>query len=88
LAAFWFMLFGPVCFALGQIVNRAIERGDWRTVSIVGWYLLAIGIAGAAVMPVSGFWLVIAIAPLILRTARAETAQGVPNGGRRAVGAG
>jgi uncharacterized membrane protein len=85
LAAFWFMLFGPVCFALGQIVNRAIERGDWRTVSIVGWYLLAIGIAGAAVMPVSGFWLVIAIAPLILRTARRETRQQIPGAAIRSV---
>ena len=65
-AAFWFLLFSPVCFALGQIV----ERGDRRTRAIVGWNLLLIGGIGAAMMPVSGFWIVLAIAPLVLHAAR------------------
>ena len=69
-AAFWFLLFSPICVALGQIVDQALERGDRRTLRIVGGNLLGIGIVGAAIMPISGFWLVIAIAPLVLQAAR------------------
>ena len=69
-AAFWFLLFSPVCFALGQIVDHAAEQGDGKTLAIVGWHLLLIGVVGAAVMPISGFWVVIAIAPLVLHAAR------------------
>jgi hypothetical protein len=68
-AAFWFLLFSPICFALGQIVAHAIERNDARTLRLIGWYLLAMGVVGATVMPISGFWIVIVIAPLILRGA-------------------
>ena len=69
-AAFWFLLFSPVCFALGQIV----ERGDGPTRAIVGWNLLLIGVIGAVMMPVSGFWIVLAIAPLVLHAARRNDA--------------
>jgi hypothetical protein len=64
-AAFWFLLFSPVCYALGQIV----ERGDRRILAIVGWNLLLLGVVGAAMMPVSGFWILLALAPLVLRGA-------------------
>jgi|SRR5215470_4942715 len=69
-AAFWFLLFSPICYALGQIVDRAIERRDSRLLAIVGWHLLGVGVAGAALMPVSGFWLIIAIAPFVLHASR------------------
>ena len=69
-AAFWFLLFSPICFALGQIVERAVHQGDARLLAIVGWHLLGIGVVGAIIMPVSGFWIVIAIAPLVLTAAR------------------
>jgi hypothetical protein len=36
---------------------------------ILGWNLLAFGILGAAVMPVSGFWLLIAFTPLLFSVA-------------------
>ena len=68
-AAFWFLLFSPICLALAQIVSHAVARGDGRTLRIIGGYLLAMGVLGAAVMPISGFWILIAIAPLLLRTA-------------------
>jgi len=73
-AAFWFLLMSPLCVALGQVVDRAIERGDQGTLGIVGWNLLAIGVVGAAMMPLSGFWFVIAVAPLVLRAERRSNA--------------
>jgi uncharacterized protein DUF6463 len=69
-AAFWFLLFSPICVALGQLVNHAIARGDRRVLRILGGHLLAIAIVGAAIMPISGFWIVMAIAPLVLQAAR------------------
>ena len=70
LSAFWFLLFSPALFMLGQITNRAVERQDARTFRIVGGYLLGMGIVGVAALPISGFWIVIALASLILRIAR------------------
>ena len=70
-AAFWFLLFSPICFLLGQLVDHALERRDRWLCALVGWNLIVMGMVGALVMPVSGFWIVIAIAPLVLRAARA-----------------
>jgi uncharacterized membrane protein len=70
-AAFWFLLFGPVCVALGRIVAHAFARGDVRLLCLIARHLLAIGAIGAAIMPISGFWLVIAIAFLVFRAAAA-----------------
>lgn len=66
-AAFWFLLFGPICFLLGQLVKHAIEHGDRWLLTVVAWNLVAIGVVGALIMPVSGFWILIAIAPLVFR---------------------
>lgn len=68
--AFWFLLFGPACILLGQLVGHAITRGDRRTLTLIGWNLLAMGVGGALIMPISGFWILIALAPLILHQAR------------------
>ncbi len=73
-AAFWFLLFSPVCYALGQIV----EGGDRRILRIVGWNLVLLGIIGAAMIPVSGFWLLLAIGPLVLRAGRHSGALAAP----------
>jgi hypothetical protein len=70
-AAFWFLLFSPACFLLGQLVAHALDRNDRRTLALIGWNLLGMGIGGVLIMPVSGFWILIMLAPLILRAARA-----------------
>lgn len=67
--AFWFILFGPACFLLGQLVGHAFERSDRWVLSLIGWNLLAMGVGGVLVMPVSGFWILIVLAPLVLRAA-------------------
>ena len=70
-AAFWFLLFSPACYLLGQLVDHALERRDRWLCAVVGWNLIAMGMVGAIVMPVSGFWILIAIAPLVFRASRA-----------------
>lgn len=83
-AAFWFLLFSPACFLLGQLVNHANQHRDRWLFALVGWNLIAIGGVGALIMPVSGFWILIAIAPLVFRLAR-NTAAGAVPAGRTAV---
>lgn len=74
-AALWFLLFSPACFLLGQLVNHAIERRDQWLFAVVGWNLVAIGAVGALLAPVSGFWILIAIAPFVFKAARAAEAR-------------
>jgi hypothetical protein len=68
-AAFWFLLFGPVLVMTGRLADSAVRRGDAATAGMVARNLLGVGIAGAAAMPLSGFWLLIGISALMLRTA-------------------
>jgi hypothetical protein len=69
-AAFWFLLFSPICVLLGQMVAHAMDRGDRWLLTVIGWNLLGMGVVGALIMPLSGFWILIAIAPLVFRLAR------------------
>jgi hypothetical protein len=58
IAWFWFLITGFVLLALGDLARRLEARGMVLPASL-GWQMLAIGVGGAALMPVSGFWLVI-----------------------------
>jgi hypothetical protein len=69
-AAFWFLVFSATLILWGQLVAHAQARGDARVLAVVGWNMLAVGAIGALVMPVSGFWMVVALAPLVLRAGR------------------
>jgi hypothetical protein len=82
--AFWFLLFSPVCMVFGQLVDRAIARRDLSVLTLLGWYILGLGVVGAAALPISGFWILIAIGGLILRTGRGAkpSGAGVPAGQR------
>ncbi len=65
--AFWFLILSPMLVIVGLLVSRALETGDTRILAIVGWGLLGIGVVGAAGMPVSGFWILIALSvPLLM----------------------
>ena len=70
-AAFWFLFASPVTFLLGQLTSHALAQRDAYSVRVVGWNLLGMGVVGVSVMPISGFWLLLALAPLFLREARA-----------------
>ena len=69
-AAFWFLVFSAMLLLWGQLVAHASERADGRALALVGWNMLGVGVVGSLVMPISGFWSVIALAPLVLREGR------------------
>jgi len=86
IAVFWFLLFSPVLFLLGQITNRAVERREAHILKLIGWNLMGIGVLGSVVLPVSGNWILIALAATVLRAAsgaRKSAAQpaAAPDGG-------
>ncbi len=74
IAAFWFLLFSPVLFMLGQIINYAVSHRDASSLRLIGCYLVGIGIAGAAILPVSGNWLLLPLGAIVLKAAREVTA--------------
>lgn len=69
IALFWLLIFSPVLSMLGQITSRAIARGDVGILKVVGWNLLAVGLAGTAVLPISGNPVLIVLGVLILAAA-------------------
>ncbi|MCW5893403.1 MAG: hypothetical protein KIT14_23050 [bacterium] len=69
-AAFWFLLFTPVLALLAWLVDRAEDTGaDW-VLGGLGRGLVALGVAGVLIAPVSGFWLLLALGPLVLHARR------------------
>jgi uncharacterized membrane protein len=71
-AAFWFILYTPILVLIGLVTRRALEVRDVVLLRFVGWTLLATGGVGAVAMPISGFWIVVALGWLVLRAARRE----------------
>ncbi|MCI3918872.1 DUF6463 family protein [Paenibacillus sp. TRM 82003] len=67
LNAFWFMMFGFLLILIGYMVSWVLKQTQLRPPAAVGWSILAIGIIGAVIMPISGFWLVLPQAWLLLR---------------------
>ena len=65
----WYMFTGWLLVALGQVVRWG-QRRDGVLPAALGWHLTAIGAVGAILMPLSGFWLILAQGVLALRTAR------------------
>ena len=70
-AAFWFLLFSPVLFLLGQLVNHAVAHRDTRSLRLIGWYLIGIGTVGAAILPLSGNWFLLPLGGIALMAASA-----------------
>jgi Family of unknown function (DUF6463) len=66
--ALWFFVGGMALVTMGASIRRA-GRDDERIAAALGPGMTAIGALGAATMPFSGFWLVIAegIATTVLR---------------------
>ena len=68
-AAFWFMLFGVMLLILGALM-RWVQGRLGTLPAFLGWSLLALGAVGVVLMPLSGFWLVLPQAVLVLAVAR------------------
>lgn len=62
---FWSLSFGVMGFFLGQLISWVEAQGR-QAPGWVGWELLTLAVIGAALMPVSGWWLVMVPAVLIL----------------------
>lgn len=69
MAAFWFLSFGVILFLLGLLTDWAVRQTGTLPAGL-GWGLIAFGVVGVYLIPVSGIWLVFPIAFLILRLAK------------------
>lgn len=69
-AAFWFMVAGPLAMMLGALANWAEARGAGPLPAWLGWALIGFTILGVVPFPISGFWLFLVPAFLILRRDR------------------
>jgi hypothetical protein len=66
--AFWFMVWGAYIFVLGQLASWAEAEGK-RISAHIGWQLVVINLAAAALYPKGGFWFVLIPAFMIIRNA-------------------
>jgi hypothetical protein len=74
-AALWYLTTGALLFALGQLARATqVRTGD--VPRPLGWGLLAVAVPGVVVLPLSGFWLVLGQALLVLAGARPEPGAG------------
>lgn len=64
--AFWFFLFGVLLILYGYTMQYYIRKEQKPTPTHVGYALLAVSIFGCLVEPVSGFWLVLPQALIII----------------------
>jgi hypothetical protein len=62
---FWFLFGGFMMIIMGKLMQDYLET-DWQLPKWLGISLLVLSIIGCVMMPVSGFWLVIPQAILIL----------------------
>ncbi len=67
--AFWHVTFGTTVLILGGLVHWAQARTGTLP-AFLGWSLLALGLFGVILMPISGFWAVLPQAVLMLVVAR------------------
>jgi hypothetical protein len=71
--AVWFLLFGMVILTLGHTIKWMNQNGI-NIPRFIGWHLLGISVIGAFIDPVSGFWLVIPQAIILLQKPKNPTA--------------
>jgi hypothetical protein len=69
-AIFWFLFSGFLMMMIGKMMDDYIIEFNSPLPSKIGYYLLVLVVTGAAMMPVSGFWIVIPQALLIIFSAQ------------------
>jgi hypothetical protein len=87
--AFWHLTFGLMAVILGGLVHWAQNRTGTLP-AFLGWSLLALGAAAVFLMPLSGFWVVLPQAVMILVARRGASRAAVwePSTGVTTVGYG
>lgn len=74
---FWFLFFGALLWILGQ-TTQWMETVYNDVPHSLGWGLLILAVVGILLIPLSGFWLVLPQAYLILRRAKASERRPLP----------
>jgi hypothetical protein len=69
--AFWFLMTGALVVTLGHLTCW-LQRLPAGVPPLLGWHLLGFAIPGVILMPISGFWLILPQAILILRRGRGD----------------
>jgi hypothetical protein len=64
--AFWFLICGITLIFLGQVLHYYIKREQKPAPLFLGYYMLALTVVGCIVVPVSGFWLFLPQALIII----------------------
>ena len=64
--AFWFLTWAVPILFLGQILHYYIKRTQAPAPESFGWYLLIFSVFGCIIFPISGFWLFIPQALIII----------------------
>jgi hypothetical protein len=59
--AFWFMVPSPLLWAIGRLIGKAEEAGDWKAVRDAQRVGLVSASIAVICLPISGFWLWLAI---------------------------
>ncbi len=80
-AVFWFLMFGVLLWLLGYVAHWSLTQHGTVPAGL-GWGLLALGVVGCVILPVSGFWLVLPQAYGLIRAAPAAAAQRMQQVGR------
>lgn len=74
-ALFWFLFSGIMMMILGKLMQDFLSENSRPLPASLGYYLLAITIIGCIMMPLSGFWIVLPQAILIITAARKNKPQ-------------
>ncbi len=64
--SFWFMLAGVLLILFGQTLQHYIKREGYPAPLFLGYALLVVSAVGCVIIPLSGFWLFIPQALIIL----------------------
>lgn len=68
--AFWFLVIGGLLIIMGQTLSHYIKQTQQPPPLFLGYILLAFSIVGCFIVPVSGFWLFIPQALIIILAKR------------------
>jgi hypothetical protein len=63
---FWFLVLGPVLLMFGPLLQRYIRETGAPLPRWFGWWLLVFSAVGCALFPVSGFWLFVPQAIIVI----------------------
>lgn len=77
--AFWHLMFGAIAIVLGGLIHWTQARTGTLP-AFLGWSLLTISVAALVLMPISGFWIVLPQAVLMILVSRRDSPRTVAGG--------